>query len=198
MLEQRREYQAILILAGLALLLAVPTAVIATPRAQDDVEGTGSICLMLYSDDNANGSREVLEGKLSGGEFTLSSGGQVIETYTTDGINEPYCFSELRPGSYTLVWQTEGYEATSTPGWAVTLRDGQTLTRQFGAITNVPAGGSLSPFGDMGRVLPWVAYAGIAIVVLLLSAGLGFMLAVFRRDQEPLPPPPPDDTVAHR
>jgi hypothetical protein len=159
--------------------------------------GTGSVCLLLYEDDDANGIRGVQEAKLSGGTFTMTDGSQVVGTYTTDGASEPYCFSNLAPGNYMLAWQAEGYEATSTQGWAITLDPGETLSHEFGA-TEASQDGQKG--GTTSRLLRSLAIAG-GVVIFLLLVGVVVIVVVLRQrkngedhdDSEPPPPAPPDD-----
>lgn len=161
--------------------------------------GTGSICLLMYLDENESGSREVNEAKLAGGIFTLTRDNLPVATYTSDGVAEPYCFSNLMPGNYLLTWQAEGYTATSSQGWAITLDAGETLSREFGAITSDEAESSGN--GSTSRLLRSVAIALGAVIFLLVVGGVVvFVLVRLGSGNKPQGPPPRSlqDTVIHQ
>lgn len=94
----------------------------------------GRICTLLFEDTNPNRLRESGEALLPGGEITLSQGGATVATYTTDGVAEPYCFTDLAPGSYLLnLMPPGGYGVTSPGSYSVELNAGQTVEALFGA-----------------------------------------------------------------
>lgn len=140
--------------------------------------GTGSLCFMLYEDRNANGLREVQEPKLAGGIFTLTDGSAVIDTYTTNGENEPHCFSSVPAGDYMLTWRGEGLTATSAAGWGVSLPEGHTLSREFGAST-----GESSSMGGASdsRLLRSLAIGGGVFLGLLIIGGVVLAVVVSQR-----------------
>jgi hypothetical protein len=139
----------------------------------------------MFADENASGNREVEEDKLAGGVFTLVDEAQVVGTYTTDGINEPYCFSNLPPGNYTLTWEAEGFQPTSSQGWAAMLSEGETLSREFGAVAGEASAGRT---GGRVRLVRALALAAGAII-LLLGLGAGAFVFFSRRGSDDDQPP---------
>ncbi len=81
-----------------------------TPTA---TSGFGSACVTAYNDLNGNGARDSGEAALAGATITIAPyGGSVFATRTTDG-SEPFCFTNLAPGLYSLS-ETDPAGATST------------------------------------------------------------------------------------
>lgn len=74
---------------------------------------TGALCVQAYSDDNGNGARDAGESLVAGILFSVTSGGESKGTYISDGDSEPYCFTELPVGAYTVA-ATIGSEYVST------------------------------------------------------------------------------------
>ncbi len=154
--------------------------------AEQPVEsGVGSICVMSYADTNGNGIREADEGRLAGVTFMVNNGTEMVGTYTTDGVSEPYCFSNLPVGTYIISWTGENLTATNDQTWSVELTAGSILTREFGIkpIGGVEAAPEARPQG--GGLPTWaVALIGAAGVVIFLG-GLGVVayLLLLRRTQ---------------
>ncbi|GAB4474836.1 MAG: hypothetical protein Kow00124_15240 [Anaerolineae bacterium] len=188
--------QQLVIVAGSAAPTAVPTEEPAGSETPETTEGTpetaatptpppaptevaqaqpGMICLIAYADANSNGFRETDELLQGGINFTLSDGAQVVATYVTDGVNEPYCFEGLEPGTYIVSWTAEGFAATTDQTWAASVAGGATLNREFGLQ---PLGGE-APAADTSLVperegLPtWLIALIGALGIILLLAGIG-------------------------
>jgi hypothetical protein len=65
-----------------------------------------------------------------------------VGSYTSDGANEPYCFSQLIPGTYMVqLARPGGYSSVTSEYWAVPLPGGATANVQFGVRPdpNAPA-----------------------------------------------------------
>lgn len=94
---------------------------------------TGSICVLSFEDPNGNGQRDLGEGLLSGAVFTISDGGRALDSYSSDGINEPYCFHGLELGSYFVSeLNPAGYESTTSDNRNVALSGGLRVEIEFG------------------------------------------------------------------
>jgi hypothetical protein len=111
--------------------LVTPTpTLVGTPTATPT---TASICILVYNDANGNGRRDPGEGPIAGAKLTLrDSRGFVVATYTTTGA-EPYCFSGLAPGNYTVTEQNPpGYVSTTPDIWGAWLLAGSVVKTEFG------------------------------------------------------------------
>jgi LysM repeat protein len=136
--------------------------------------GNGTVCVMSYEDSNANGIRDGGESTLAGITFAVSDSTQIVAQYTTDG-NEPYCFTELVPGTYIVSWTGDQYTATTDQTWATSVAAGATVSREFGAqSTGEAAQGSGSSKPDREGGLPVWATALIgAVGVIFFLSGIG-------------------------
>lgn len=98
---------------------AVAVAQAETPRA---VEGeptptpsVGALCVQAYFDNDGNGARDPGEDLVPGILFSVTSGGESKGTYTSDGVSEPYCFTELPVGAYTVAAMIGSEYVSTTP-----------------------------------------------------------------------------------
>ncbi|MCR4406983.1 MAG: hypothetical protein NUW24_08680 [Anaerolineae bacterium] len=138
---------------------------------------TASICVLSFEDLNGNGRRDLGEGLLPYAVFTISDARHVIDSYSSNGINEPHCFYGLEPGTYFVSeLNPTGYESTTPDSWGVALSSGSTVDIEFGnrlkpsptvAPPTIP---SPSPtpaalLSTMGRA----AYNASGIIVLILA-----------------------------
>ena len=145
---------------------------------------TGAICVTLYSDVNGNGVLDTGEQLVAGGVFSLVNldSGETLETYVTDGSSEPYCFVDLRTGTFRVISAAPvGHTPTTRVDWDLTLATGSTANLEFGAqFTGEDI--SLSP-DDVPESTPLTpALIGAFGVVLLLSAaGIAGYLVLTRR-----------------
>lgn len=178
-----------------------PTAVPATPTptpaqaaevtqeveqqepAVEDLPGT--ICVMSYEDLNSNGIREPEEPKLSGVTFLVTDSGTAsnVATYTTTGLDEPHCFTELLASTYTVTWTASGYAPTTEQSWIANVAPGATVSREFGVVGAEDAAENSD---ESAGGLPPAVLAGVAALgVIFLLTGIGaagyFFLA--RRSQ---------------
>lgn len=140
-----------------------------------EASGPAMLCVMSYDDANGNGIRDPQEAKVGGVKFLLNTATTLLGQYTADGVNEPYCFSDLDPGTYTVSWEGEGYQATSGQSWTVELTPGQIQEHEFGVVPpaeaeDVAGPGGPSPLGT--------AVIGALITVIVLS-GIGLAIYFF-------------------
>jgi len=95
---------------------------------------SSTLCVSAYHDRNTDGMRDATtEELLSDASFLLSSEGGVVGSYVSDGVNEPYCFNQLAPGTYMVqLTKPGGYNTTTPEYWAVPLPAGATANVEFG------------------------------------------------------------------
>jgi hypothetical protein len=107
-----------------------PPPATATPTATPT---TGSICILVYDDANGNSRRDPGEGPIAGAIIKLRDHTRaVVATYTTTGA-EPYCFTGLVPGNYTVTEQNPpGYVSTTPDIWGAWLTAGSVVYTEFG------------------------------------------------------------------
>jgi LysM repeat protein len=137
--------------------------------------GSSTICVMSYEDGNGNGIREPEELKLGGITFMLSDGINTVGTYTTDGINEPYCFTDLTPGAYVVSWVADTFLPTTDQTWAASVGPGATVSREFGA-KSAGAAGAEEPTEEKqpsGKLPTWLIAVGAAFGAIIFLSGLG-------------------------
>jgi hypothetical protein len=91
-----------------------------------------------YNDRNLDGMRDsTTEELLADAVFTLSSETGVVGSHTSDGVSEPYCFTQLIPGTYMVqLTKPSGYDTTTPEYWAVPLPSGTTVNVAFGHQRN--------------------------------------------------------------
>lgn len=119
------------------------------PEPVEEVETVtpATICIIHYEDSDADGNRdpdEVLA--LEGVAFALSDGDSVYERYTTDGMTDSYCFGDVNPGEYIVSWTSSAYTAVSAQSQRAVIGSGETVTREFGAVS----AGALPASGEEG------------------------------------------------
>ena len=150
-----------------------PTSSIPTPMP---VIGQGSICVYLYNDINGNAIAETGETSLAGGEISLTNAaGDYSKTAPTTGDDNAVCFDDINEGQYTIsVAIPDGYNATTSQNYTVTLKAGDTSTIDFGAQasshlnlgTESSGGGSILLAVLGGLIL--IAGVGVGLYVYLL------------------------------
>jgi hypothetical protein len=163
-------------------------AVTATPQGQQPaqptaaptaVPTTGQICVQAYNDRNGDGQQAADESLLAGVVFTLSDANGPKDSYTTDGVSEPYCFKDLQPGSYQLgAKPPTNYSASGQKTFIVALNGGVKTDWSFGARrggaapTPTRTGGASG--GDSGGLLSSAGRIILIIVLVLILVALGF------------------------
>jgi LysM repeat protein len=156
-----------------------------TAEAPEVATGDGQVCVLLFDDANQNGIRDLEEQKLAGVPVQITSQGQVVASYTTDGVSEPYCFAGLSPESYEVSWESLAYAPTNEQVWTAEVTAGATLTHEFGAqltgATGEEEAGQAAEEGEAGGkgLPPIVTALGAAAGVMLLLAGMGAAVYFF-------------------
>ncbi len=77
--------------------------------------GKASVCVLAFHDANGDMFRQPAEGEmlLPNAQINMLAQSGPVDSHTTDGISEPWCFDNLEPGNYIL-------RHTSPPGYALT------------------------------------------------------------------------------
>jgi hypothetical protein len=141
------------------------------------VSGTGALCVQVFNDQNGNATRQTDEVLVGGSTISVAlQDGTQVGSYTTDGVNEPYCFNNIPSGEYNVsAAAPSGFNPTSDTTLLLKLQPGDKAFVSFGVQGHVvptaaPSGGS------GGGASPLIGVAGLA---LLVSAGL-MLFAVLR------------------
>jgi hypothetical protein len=83
-----------------------PTPTVSPVPTSTPTPAPGEVCFSVYIDLDNNGRRDDGEDLAAGVVISLlGDQHQKLEEYTTDGVNEPFCFSGLEPGAYYLKQQ---------------------------------------------------------------------------------------------
>ena len=102
-------------------------------------EGSGEVCVVLFEDLDGNQMRAETEMYLSGGVISINNrAGTYSETEETIGgdptLVEPICFEGVPEGQYNLsMGIPDGYIATTSLNYALTVSPGDTVVIGFGA-----------------------------------------------------------------
>jgi hypothetical protein len=137
---------------------ARPTLLPPTPRPSVVSRRTAAICLSAFDDLNRNSQQEADEPLKGGVAFTLFNAAAVVGNYITDGVSEPYCFSDLPVGEYHVTRSLAPGEVLTTAGdWALVLTADNQLTQAFGS------------YSDPGATPPNVAATAAALSALASS-----------------------------
>jgi len=151
-----------------------PTTVASTPEP-------AGLCIQAFNDHNENGLYDGNEELVANVKFTVLSGESQIAAYTTNGVAEPRCFTDLVPGAYAVrVELPSSYVSTTDEQIGLALAAGQTA--------RVVSGVRLSGEKDMPKPTPagldrmtgmFGQYKGVLVGVLLVAGLVG--LTIFRR-----------------
>jgi len=159
---------------------ATPQGQVPTPAASP-TPTTGQICVQAYDDRNGNSQQEPEENLARGVAFTLSDAGGPRDSYTTDGMNEPFCWTDLEPGSYQVsVKPPANYSLTTNKTIIIAVNSGtktEVLTgaRRGGpAPTPTGAGSSSGGGATASSALGSAARLLLIVVAVLVLVGLGF------------------------
>jgi hypothetical protein len=166
--------------APVAAVTATPQGQASPTPAPTPTPATGQLCILAYNDRNGDLQQDTDENLLAGVVFTLSDVNGPRESYTTDGVSEPHCFTELPPGSYSISAKPPAnYSVTTEKTTVVALNGGMktdilTGARRGGPVpTATQVGGASSGatgsslLGSAGRVI-------LIVVLVLILIGLGF------------------------
>lgn len=161
--------------------IAATTAITGTPTV-------GAACVQAYFDDDGNGERaERGEDLVPQILFTLSRDGKSVSSYTSNGVDEPYCFENLENGEYVIAATVLQIYQPSTPiNDTVTVRGGRTffsigIRRITDAAVDVsatatPAAGA--PIITAANAVSLVAVLGGLFMIVGL---IGFLVSAFLR-----------------
>jgi LysM repeat protein len=147
---------------------ATPTPLPATAVAMVEPSGKTQLCVRAFNDGNADGVMGSREDLSKDTLFQVSDrSGQIIVSYTSDGMSEPHCFARLAPGEYLVsVLPASGAQPTSDQRWSVMLDKGTTATVNFGSrVTEGKAEASPEPSGAIGLVLAAAVLGGIGVMI---------------------------------
>ena len=112
------------------------TLVTSTPTVTPTLAIANSgLCLTAYDDQNGNAERDSGEALLPGVQFVVKdTDGKTVATYTTDGVKEPHCLSNLADGRYTVsVTPPADRAATTDTSYAMALLSDTTVPIIFGS-----------------------------------------------------------------
>jgi len=175
-----------LIVVGQELVIALP-AVPPTPTTPPQpptpeaspTSPTASVCVLAYHDRNGDTFRQVdSEEMLPNAVFLLGTAAGLVGQYTTDGLSEPYCFTNLAVDTYRLILQPPPGYVVSGPsetmlgvGSAVRMDIAMGARRSEGTPTPVaeqPGGGGeeARPVDWSGLLRPAIGVAGLLMLVL--------------------------------
>lgn len=174
----------------------VPMPVSATAEAAPAPENV-SICVLAYHDRDGDTNRgEDTEELLPSAEFVLSDISGVIGRYVSDGVSEPFCFTDLAAGAYRVTQTSPpGFELSGSSEWAIALVGGASLEHQFGNVraegefpsgqpgdsaTESEDGGDESGRSGFANVLSTIAKIS-GVLALVLAAGIVVLFILDRR-----------------
>jgi hypothetical protein len=171
----------------------VPTAT-ATPQRQETptptappAPTTGQICVLAYNDLNGDGQQGADESLLAGVVFALSDASGPRDSYTTDSVTEPHCFTDLALGNYQLAIKPPANYASTTPSaMTISLGAGIKPNVNYGARRSGPApaptltggassGGATTGGSPGSTVRTLLILVGVLVLIGLAAVG-GFVL----------------------
>jgi LysM repeat protein len=104
-----------------------PTAVASKPAAVAAALAKAGLCVQAFNDRNTNGLYDGNEELVANIEFDVLSSAEQVATYTTNGVDEPHCLTDLPSGAYTVrIVAPMNYAATTDQQMGVALASGQT------------------------------------------------------------------------
>lgn len=161
-----------------------------TPSVSQVITATatvGQACVQAFFDADGDGKFDDTEDFVPGVEFVLSAGGTQIGTYTSNGVDEPYCFDNLPNRTYTVAAAVSPDYVTTTPlndtlnvaGTRVTFSLGlRRVSDQFEDVSKTPTP-QPAPSVNTNTALGLLSIGGGA---LLLIGTVGFIVTgVLRR-----------------
>ena len=157
-----------------ATLAPTPTA-----SASTSVSTPLGLCLLAFDDVNGNGTRDSGEGLAAGVKFDVKSAdGQSVAAYTSDGVKEPDCLTNLPDGRYSIeVTPPAGQSATTDTRWSLSLLSGTAVNIAFGS-QSAPAAATATPSVQPTAVPAATASGNGSSSLTLLVGGAFVLLAV--------------------
>jgi hypothetical protein len=147
-------------------------------------EGSGEVCVVLFEDLDGNQMRSETELYLAGGVISVNNrAGTYSETGETVGgdpaLVEPVCFEDVPEGQYNLsMGIPDGYIATTSLNYALTVSPGDTIVVSFGAQPASQMNGE-----GQGEVTGGRSPLLLAIGLILLAGGAGLAFFYIRSRQ---------------
>lgn len=142
-----------------------------------------AICLKAFADLNRDGKHNAGEPFKAAVAFTIYTQQAIVGNYVTDGISEPFCLENLKPGDYIITRSIGQGETLTTQGeWTISLAPGNVVELAFGSYTAVTPiatahqiAESATPTpqitdGGNGRP-PFIFIAAALVVIFLLMSG---------------------------
>jgi hypothetical protein len=164
-----------------------PTPTVTLTPTPTATPQTGEVCVLSYDDRNGNRFRDPGEPLLPYAVFSLSDSRHVVETYSTNGLNEPYCFRDLAPLVYFVSeMNPPGFESTTHDSWGISLQTGSTINLEFGdraevlptltpSPTPMPSPTPPALFSVIGNAV--IGYSGLIVIVLALGVLVAYNVA---------------------
>ena len=146
-----------------------------TPEATLE-PGAGTICILLYEDENGDSFRQDLETTIVEGAVSVTERfGLFSESKTTEAGYDPVCFEDIPEGEYNIsVALPENYNPTTFMTTTLTLYAGDTSYINFGGqftgkeiVEDSEGGGTASLLMGIGGVLLVIGGAGLGAYTLL-------------------------------
>ena len=164
-----------------------PTPTVTPTPTNTPTPVSGSLCVLAFDDRNGSRVRDPGEPLLPYAVFTLSDAQHVVGTYSTNGLNEPFCFVDLGPDVYFVSeMNPPGYESTTHDSWGVSLTGGATVNLEFGDRTVVEPMPTPTPLPTPTPTRPALlsavgnalySYSGVILIVLIAGVLIAFNAA---------------------
>jgi len=160
-----------------------PTLVAGKPAAVAAASGKAGLCVQAFNDRNGNGVYDGNEELVANVRFTVLSSADQVAAYTTNGVEEPHCLTDLPSGAYMVrIEAPKNYAATTDEQMGVALASGQTANVSFGV--QPPGGkGASQMANESGNLLTRYGgtIGGICGLGALLIVSIGGFALVSRR-----------------
>jgi len=163
------------LLEGTTLILGVVTPTVGEPTlaflpsatpSPLPVTGKGEICVAFFEDSNGDTTWQLdTEGMVAGGQISVAlTDGTEIGSWTTDGVNEPHCFSDIPAGQYNIAAAApKGYNPTADMNQHLTLSPGDKVYISFPVQSSKP-GVSSGSSGSGGGGSLWLGLLGLGFL----------------------------------
>lgn len=97
-----------------------------------------SLCVWVFEDANQNRIQEEGERLLPDSKVELLQGEALFREYSTDGVSEPFCFTDVQPGDYVArAAAPDGFGLTTSTSLNLRVQDGVRTNVRFGAAQGV-------------------------------------------------------------